>query len=135
MKVHHIGYLVKDVNKALKEFIAIGFVQEDVFTYDELRQVQIAFIIKDGYRIELVAPKSKDSAICNLHKKIGNCPYHVCYEVENMQNAVADMENLGYIAIVEPEKAPALDNCKVVFMFNANIGLIELMEADRNECV
>lgn len=131
MKIHHIGYLVKDIAKAVNEFSKLGFVQETEIILDEVRQISIIFLIKNGYRIELVSPFNSDSAIGNLYNKIGNSPYHICYEVDNIERAIKDIENLGYIVVTKTEAAPAINNCKVVFMFNDSIGIIELMEAKK----
>ena len=55
MKIDHIGYAVKRMDRALKSFEEIGFVFDSVV--DDLdRNVQLAFGTKDGYRIELVCP-------------------------------------------------------------------------------
>lgn len=130
MKVHHIGYLVKSINQALLEFTELGYKQESEAKFDEIRQIDIVFLVKDGYRVELVAPKKKDSATGDLYKKIGNSPYHICYEVENLEQEVARLEDAGYMVIIEPQCAPAINNNKVVFMFNAVIGMIELVEVN-----
>jgi len=128
MKIHHIGYLVKSIKKALPEFLAIGYRQETDVILDETRNVEIVFLLKDMQRIELVSPKGKDSAIGNLHKKIGNSPYHICYEVDNLENTIDKLEADGYILSVEPQSAPAIDNKRVAFLFNTAIGLIEIVE-------
>lgn len=128
MKIHHIGYIVKNMKKAIAEFIDLGYRQESECIYDESRKIDITFLIKDGYRIELVSPKDKDSAIGSLHKKIGNSPYHVCYEVSDLKEAITEMEERGFLVTIEPQCAPAIGFSNVVFMFSSIIGMIELVE-------
>lgn len=87
-------------------------------------------LANNGYRVELVSPNDKNSAIGYLYKKIGNSPYHICYEVQNFKNAIADMENRGY-GYHQPQCAPAIGDNNVVFMFSANIGMVELVEVNK----
>lgn len=55
MKIDHIGYAVKDIEKAKKSMSALGFIfGENV--EDTARNVLISFGELDGYRIELIAP-------------------------------------------------------------------------------
>lgn len=56
MNIHHIGYLVKKGPKAQAAFEALGYIAEGEWTHDEIRKVDILFLQKDGYRIELVSP-------------------------------------------------------------------------------
>ena len=74
LKIHHIGYLVKDIKKALSSFQDLGFsiAQETVF--DSIRKVNICFLEKDGYTIELVSPTDSTSVVTNLLKKYKNSP-------------------------------------------------------------
>lgn len=56
LKIHHIGYLVKKIEKAKKSFEALGYLVEQDTVYDDIRKVNICFLVKDGYRVELVSP-------------------------------------------------------------------------------
>ena len=58
MKIDHIGYAVKRIDRALSAFEKLGFVFEPVID-DRNRNVKLAFGEKDGFRIELVAPLDK----------------------------------------------------------------------------
>ena len=53
MNIHHIGYLVKKGPKAQAAFEALGYIAEGEWPHDEIRKVDILFLQKDGYRIEL----------------------------------------------------------------------------------
>ena len=68
MNVHHIGYLVKKGEKAAQAFEALGYEREGGWTHDEVRRVDILFLQKDGYRIELVSPYTADSVVSGLLK-------------------------------------------------------------------
>nr|3HDP_A Chain A, Glyoxalase-I [Clostridium acetobutylicum] len=127
LKVHHIGYAVKNIDSALKKFKRLGYVEESEVVRDEVRKVYIQFVINGGYRVELVAPDGEDSPINKTIKK-GSTPYHICYEVEDIQKSIEEMSQIGYTLFKKAEIAPAIDNRKVAFLFSTDIGLIELLE-------
>ncbi len=128
LTVHHIGYLVKKISPAIQAFEALGYTLVSGPTNDTIRQVDICFLKNEEYQIELVSPNSPDSVTAGLVKRYKNSPYHICYLSKDLN---ADMEYLvsnGYTAIDTPTPAPALQNKKVVFLMNAYLGMIELLE-------
>lgn len=130
MKVNHIGYLVKHFEKAKKSFLNLGYKVISEVTHDQIRHVDICFLEKDHYVIELVSPYDKESVVAGMLKKYKNMPYHICYEVDGLDQAIEELEKVGYAVIGEPECAPAFDNRKVIFLMNANSGMIELLESN-----
>lgn len=129
-KIHHIGYLVRNMEKAVDEFLELGFIVSQDMVYDKYRDIEIVFMEKDGYRIELVKPKTKDSVVYDLQKKIGNAPYHICYEVDDLEKAVSELEGRRYVIYQEAHQATALQGRQVVFLMHGQIGLVELVEKD-----
>ena len=127
LKVHHIGYLVKKINEAIQSFENLGYhiVQETV--YDDIRKVDICFLEKDGYCIELISPVSEDSVVYGLLKRFKNSPYHICYETEAFEKDYETLLSNGFIAIDEPTPAPALQDREVVFLTSPSLGMIELL--------
>lgn len=128
LKIHHIGYLVKKINAAVKEFEHLGFTITRDITYDDYRKIDICFLEKDGYMIELVSPTDDSSVIASLLKKYKNSPYHICYESEHFEEDFACLQKEGYTAIDMPAPAPAIDSRLVVFLMNAKLGMIELLK-------
>lgn len=127
LSVHHIGYLVKKIEKAIQTFLLLGYQIEHDTVYDDIRKVNICFLIKDGYRIELVSPASEDSVVSGLMKKYKNSPYHICYLTDDFDQTYAALTANGFLAIDTPTLAPALDGRAVVFLTHADIGMIELI--------
>lgn len=60
MKIHHIGYAVKNIEKARKSFKKLGFSEKGEMTFDRERNVKILFMENEVYRIELVAPADRE---------------------------------------------------------------------------
>ena len=128
MKIHHIGYLVKNIEKAAKEFISLGYAVEKDVMYDSYRDADIMFLINDELRVELVRPVSEKSVVYDLLKKYKNMPYHICYECRDIETSQQTLRNAGFLPIEEAKCAPAIEGRNVVFMMSAFSGMIELVE-------
>ena len=128
MKTDHIGYLVKNIEKSVKYFSDLGFQKEGEVVYDPLRDIDILFMTNDGYRVELVAPRSENSVVNSLYKKIGTSPYHICYCCDDIEEARNELREKGFVPVNESMPAVAFGNRNVCFLFNRNVGIIELVE-------
>lgn len=128
MKIHHVGYLVKDIGKSSDQFLNLGYVIEKDAVYDEYRDADISFLSGDGYRIELVSPH-KTSDIYPLLKKYGNSPYHICYVTDDIVRSIDELKGKGYLAFTPIQPAPAIgEDAKVAFLSHIRMGMIELVE-------
>ena len=137
MRIHHIGYLVDDIQAAIEEMSKLGFVSVSEIKNDEFRKIKVAFLDNDGYRVELVQPINETSPIFGLRKKHKNSPYHICYITETFKD---DIDNLcnggGFMIINKPEEAPAIEGSpRVAFLMSGEIGMIELVEVKGEENV
>ena len=128
MNIHHIGYLVKRLEKAAAAFEALGYGREGDVTRDELRGIDILFMEKDGYRIELVSPYRPDSVVSGLLKTHKNAPYHICYGSGDFAADLAALEGGGYLRMGDPQGAPAIGGRRVVFLMHPAMGMIEVLE-------
>ena len=128
MKIHHVGYLAKSIDKTRKKFLELVYEIERPVKYDEIRQINIEFLINGDYRVELIQPMSEESPMFPLLKRFKNSPYHFCYEVEDLDASVKELSDKGYTVIQEPEIAPCIDDRKVVFLNNISMGIIELVQ-------
>ena len=131
MKIHHIGYAVKYIEKALEEFILIGFKKLSEIE-DVQRSIYIIFIEKDGYVIELISPLSSDSPINKLISKNGPIPYHMCYETDEFYKDLDRLKKTGWITVEKPKNAIAINNALVAFLYSKYIGIVEIVEKKVN---
>lgn len=129
MKINHIGYAVKRIDRALGAFEKLGYTFEPVID-DTDRNVKLAFGMKDGYRIELVAPldKKQESPVDQYLSNAIGTPYHICYESENLDAEIEELKSQGYKVVIEPKPAVAFGGKRVVFMMNIGFGLMEIVE-------
>ena len=80
-------------------------------------------------KVELLAPHDSTSPVQQTLDKMGVTPYHTCYVVDNIEEAVAQLRKQKYVMVSKPAEAVAFCGSKVCFLFNKNVGLIELVEA------
>ena len=128
LKVHHIGYAVSNLKQSLEMFLNIGYSLESGPVIDNKRNVEIAFVLNNGYLIELISPLNEKSPIKNYLDKIGNTPYHLCYETNDIKVAIANLRKQRYLIVEKPSEAVALDNQNVAFLYHPKYGLLELLE-------
>ena len=129
MKVDHIGYAVKRIDRATASFEKLGFVFGKVID-DTERNVKLVFGEKDGYRIELICPldKKQESPVdLYLSNSVGT-PYHICYSSDDFDCEIERLKINGFKVIIEPRPAIAFGGKRVVFMINSGFGLMEIVE-------
>ena len=129
MKVNHIGYAVRSLDKARDDFERLGFVFESPIE-DKDRNVIIAFGNKDGYRIELISPliKDKQSPVDNYLSKSFGTPYHFCYSSSSFEEDIENLIQKGFKVILKPMPAIAFSGRQVVFLISQYFGLMEIVE-------
>ena len=132
MKVHHIGYLVDDMKKAVKEFAKLGYSVQKPELYDPLRRINICFVENGGTCVELIEPAEGCKLFTKLHKRIGNAPYHIGYivhEGKEFDDMLGVLQDGGYMLVQPPAPAVAFGEKRVAFLMNEAIGLIEIIES------
>ena len=124
---HHIGSLTSDLNHAEKTFTELGF-NFNERVYDPIQEVNLSFGINAmGILLELVEPKEK-SKIHQLLKRNGSGLYHICFEVDSINEGQKKLGASGFICVNTPKKAIAFQDRLVAFYYNPVLGLIELLE-------
>ena len=130
MNIHHIGYLVDNIENAAIEFETLGFSRIGKATEDLSRGIHILFLQKEGGAVELIQPINNKSSVYGLRKKYRKSPYHICYETGNLKDEINHLLKTGNYILLQPsEPAPAIRDCpNVAFLMNKHIGMIELVE-------
>jgi len=130
MKVHHFGFLTRNIEKSINEFNLLGFVELKRII-DTERKVAISLIKSESNEIfELIEPISGNSIVSNIIEKYNNSIYHVCYLTKDINSTIELLKQNGYILINPPKNAILFDNKKVAFMYSKYAGMIELIEED-----
>lgn len=96
---------------------------------DPLQNVKIAFLTKPKMPlIELVEPVNNSSPVIQTLQKSGVTPYHVCYEVPDMEETIRELRQKHYVPLFKPVPAVALDNRLICYLYNPDVGLIEIVQ-------
>lgn len=129
MKFHHIGVAVKDINATASVYEQGGY-KRSSSVFDPIQNVNICWLTKEGApTVELLAPVDEKSPVNKTLEKVGVSPYHCCYIVDNVEEAALELRKQKYIMVSKPAEAVAFCGSRVCFLFNKNMGLIELVEA------
>jgi methylmalonyl-CoA/ethylmalonyl-CoA epimerase len=125
---HHIGYVTDSIANTAAVYVAAGY-QSGITIEDPIQRVRICFLNKDNFpRIELIEPVDEQSSVNKILKKNGVSPYHVCYEVNDIEAAFDELVEIqGYTPLFRPVEAIALDNRLICYLYKKEIGLIELV--------
>ena len=129
---HHIGVAVKDLDATASIYEQGGY-KRSASIFDPIQNVNICWLTKEGMpTVELLAPVDEKSPVNKTLEKVGVSPYHFCYVVENLEDACAELRKQKYIMVSKPAEAVAFCGSRVCFLFNKNVGLIELVETPAN---
>lgn len=125
MKFHHIGIATRNIDKTLEwvsDHFQILTISDKV--YDENQDAYLQMVETIDVKIELVSGNIVEKFI-----KKNITYYHVCYEVNNLEESIKSFKNS--IVISKPSQAILFDYRRVVFLLTP-IGIIELLEMKRD---
>lgn len=131
-KFHHIGVATKDVDATASVYEQGGYHRSET-VFDPIQNVNICWLTKKGMpTIELLAPVDEKSPVNKTLEKVGVSPYHCCYVVDNIEESIAELKKQRYILVSKPAEAVAFCGSRVCFLYNKNVGLMELVETPAN---
>ena len=126
---HHIGIACRDIDKTKAFYLQQGYTATPTVD-DPLQHVRISFLNKEGApRLELLEPLDEQNPVARTLATAGVTPYHMCYEVHDLESAIAELRTQRFLLVNGPVPACALENRRIAFMFQKNTGLIELVES------
>ena len=128
ISIHHMGFLVKNIEEAKLKFEYLGYMEEIPKKYIPERKQYTLFMrhCSNNEKIELIEIEDETSVAYGILKKSGVGIYHICYEVEDFYSFVADLRKQGFIPITKEEQG--LENQKIQFFYNTQVGIIEVAE-------
>lgn len=131
--ISHIGYAVKDIRQTAFHYVEAGWVLSDIYE-EKVQNTKIAFLNKEGFpTIELVSPLNETkSPVDSILDHNGVSPYHICYEVDDIEQAVEDLYDEDFKPLFMPVESVAMENRKICYLHHLDIGFIELVERRKN---
>lgn len=120
MNFHHLGIVVPDISKEYEFYKTLGF---DVLRgfetpkKDEEQKVWVGAVIKKDFLIELLVPLNKESPVYSFQKNGGGL-HHICYNVEDIHKAIAQIIKEGAGKQITPITKSVWDNRPVTFFLH-----------------
>lgn len=137
LKLHHLGIAAMDAEKAVFAYQKLGWKKVEEIIMDQERGVSLAFMKHhdEPYLIELVSPLHEKSPVSQTlaGMKGVTTPYHICYEINDIERAVQILKKWGYIQTAALSPAIAFQGRRVTFFVTREGGLIELLESNRKD--
>ena len=133
-RIDHIAIVVQDLDAALRVYRdVLGLPLERVEDVPA-EKVRVAFLPMrqgDG-EIELVQPTADDTGVARFLSKRGEGMHHICFEVDDIQAAIAQMAISG-LQVLEEKPRMGSQGQKYVFVHPKTTHgvLIELYERPR----
>jgi methylmalonyl-CoA/ethylmalonyl-CoA epimerase len=127
-RLDHIGIAVHSIDDAIGIYRALGLAETGRETV-EGQGVVTAFLPVGDTRLELLEPTGTDSPIAKFLAKRGPGIHHVCFAVNDLESALAELKSHGY-RLVHESPVPGAGGTRVAFLHpSAGHGvLIELSE-------
>ena len=133
MRLHHIAYVCNNIEpKADSLCNILGWKRVCNPVIDRNQGVRILFLkMCDGSLMELLEPLGPDSPVHRFLENGGGL-YHLCYEVDNLDEKLQQITKDGEAIVVEtPMNAPAIENRRVAFVVTNQQDLIEFVETKK----
>lgn len=130
-KVHHIGVAVASLQESLPAYTSVfGHTLLSGPFVDSIQRVSVCFVGVDGSGeppIELIEPAPGRSPLTAvLARGIG--AYHVCYEVDDVDAALAHARAHRCHIVSPPVPAVAFDGRRIAWFYMPSRQLVEVLE-------
>jgi methylmalonyl-CoA/ethylmalonyl-CoA epimerase len=128
-RIDHIAIVVDDIDQALGFWRdALGLELAHLEEVPEQKSM-IAFLPSGGSEVELVKPTTDDSGVARYLQKRGPGMHHICFEVENIQAALAELKAKG-VRLINETPLPGSGGKQLAFIHpeSANGVLVELYQ-------
>lgn len=130
-KLHHLGFVVADIAAGMKGFVGSLAATWDGRVFEDPHQkVKVAFLSTRAGDplIELAEPAAEDSPVRRFLTERGGGLHHVCYEVGDLEEQMAEMKARRCTIVRRPKPAIAFDGRRIAWVLTAEKLLVELLE-------
>lgn len=127
-KINHIGVAVSDIDGSLAFWRDALGMQVDHIEDVPSQKATVVFLPVGESEVELVNPTSDDTGVAKFLAERGGGVHHLCFEVEDITGALAELKEKGIRLINEtPLELPGR---KMAFVHPKSTGgvLVELYE-------
>ncbi len=133
LRLHHVGYVVSDIESSARGFMhSLGMTWDGAIYEDPIQRVKVTFLETGPAcaQIELVAPAKADSPVTKFLAK-GGGQHHLCYQVEDIEKALAVFKSRKASVVQRPCPAVAFEGRRIAWLITRERLVIELLETQR----
>ena len=125
MKLHHSGFIVKNIDEYQSKMI---FEEKLIDLIDPIQNARLCLYSNytDAF-IELIQPLNENAFTWKSLQKFGNHFEHFCYLVSSKEEMEMIVTQFRLIRIKEPLPAIIFDNKLVSFYYNHNKQIVEFL--------
>jgi methylmalonyl-CoA/ethylmalonyl-CoA epimerase len=129
MKLDHIGIAVNSIDDKLKVWQNILGLKLEAIEEVPDQKVKVAVLPVGDVNIELLEPLGEESTVRKFIDKRGEGLHHLCFEVDDIEEVLSDMQAHG-VALIDQKPRIGASGKKIAFVHPKNTGgvLIELTE-------
>ncbi len=127
MKIHHYGLATKDFDRTVNAFRLLGH-EVSSKVEDPVQKVSLAFVQCKDHLIEIICDLDDHGPTRTIVNKNGSSLYHICYEVEQLESTIEQLQKQGFLLRHKPVPAVAFKGKKIAWLYHFSLGLIELLE-------
>ena len=129
-RIDHIAIVVEDIERALKFWQdALGLELSHVEEVPSQKSL-VAFLPTRGSEVELVSPTADDTGVAKYLQKRGPGMHHICFEVDDIDGALAQLKAKG-VRLINEEPTAGAGGKRIAFIHpeSASGVLVELYES------
>ncbi|WP_084396079.1 methylmalonyl-CoA epimerase [Henriciella aquimarina] len=133
--LNHVGVAVPSLPEAIETYRTLYGATDITEPFDMPAQgVKVCFVNLPNAQIELIEPLNEESPIHNfIEKNPKGGQHHVCFEVDDINEAVSVMKERGATVLGEPRIGAHGTPIIFVHPKNTNGVLVELMESPKGD--
>ena len=130
-RIDHVAIIVRNIEQALVFYRdTLGITPSEIKEVPT-EQVRIAFLPMGGpagSEIELIEPTSTNSSLSKFLEKRGEGLHHICLEVDDIDAALAEMQEKGVPVLDKQPRIAAAGRAIFLHPKGTNGVLLELLE-------
>lgn len=114
-KISHIGIAVNSLDAAIplyRDVLGMEFEGTEVVAE---QKVKVAFFVAGESRIELLEATAPDSPVAKFIEKNGEGVHHLAYEVDDLRQAIANLQQQG-VRLIDSEPRRGAHGTSIAFL-------------------
>jgi methylmalonyl-CoA/ethylmalonyl-CoA epimerase len=130
-KIDHIGIAVKNLDETLKFYEDVMGIKCTSKEEVEEQKVRVAFLPIGDSEVELLESTTEDGPIARFIEKKGEGIQHIAFKVDNIEEAIKDLQEKG-VRLIDEKPRYGAGGARIAFLHPKSTSgvLIEISERD-----